>query len=392
LNKNILTPEIQDFINENINTEIISVLLKPLGFQEVSNKELAEQIEAKNRCKDKLSTWFNTPNIYYPNKLNIEQTSSESTAQYKAGLVNGTSLLDMTGGFGVDSYFFSLNIGQVHHCEMNRNLSQIAEHNFKILGRTNIRCHASDGIDFLKKSEFNFDWAFIDPSRRHDAKGKVFLLSDCIPNVPDNQDAILGRVKNLMIKTSPLLDLSAGLRELCFVKEIHIVSVKNEVKEILWILEQGFEGKVLVKTANLNGSAIEKFNFPLDDEKLINSNFSDPLEYLYEPNSAILKAGAFKTLGEKFHMYKLHDHSHLYTNKQLLAFPGRRFKIVKTIPFNKKEIHKLELKKANITVRNFPINVADLRKKFKIKDGGEVYLFFTTNPKGERIVVQCHKI
>jgi len=370
----------------------MAVLLKPLNYQEVSNKELAEQIEAKNRCKDKLPIWFGTPNIYYPNKLNIGQTSSEATAQYKAGLVNGTSLLDMTGGFGVDSYFFSLNIGQVHHCEMNSNLSHIAEHNFKILGRTNIHCHATDGIDFLKNSEYNFDWAFIDPSRRHDAKGKVFLLSDCIPNVPDNLDTMLGRVKKIMIKTSPLLDLSAGLRELSSVKEIHIISVKNEVKEILWILEQGFKAKVLVHTANLNGALIEKFNFWLDNEKSAFSNYSDPLEYLYEPNSAILKSGAFKTLGDKFNLYKLHNHSHLYTNKHLLDFPGRRFKVVKTISFNKKEIQKLAIKKANITVRNFPQSVAELRKKFKIKDGGEVYLFFTTNPKGEKIVVECRKI
>jgi hypothetical protein len=392
LNKNILTSEIQDYINENLRTGIIDVLLKPLDFKGVGNKELAEQIEAKNRCRDKLPVWFETPNIYYPNKLNIEQTSSESTAEYKAGLVNGTSLLDMTGGFGVDSYFFSLNLNQIHHCETNRNLSQIAEHNFKILGRSNIRCHATDGIDFLKNSEIEFDWAFIDPSRRHDAKGKVFLLSDCIPNVPHNLNDIFGRVKKIMIKTSPLLDLSAGLRELCCVKEIHIVSVKNEVKEILWLLEQGFKDKVMVKTANLNGPEIQKFIFAIDDEKLAFSNYSNPQEFLYEPNSAILKSGAFKILGDKFNMYKLHDHSHLYTNKQLLEFPGRRFKVLKTIPFNKKEIHKLELKKANITVRNFPINVADLRKKFKIKDGGEVYLFFTTNPKGEKIVVECHKI
>ena len=392
MNKYILTSEIQDFINKNLRTELITILLKPLNFEDVSNKEIAEQIEAKNRCLDKLPTWFGTDNIYYPNKLNIEQTSSETTAQYKAGIISGIALLDMTGGFGVDSYFFSLNIGQVHHCEMNMDLSQIAAHNFKVLGRTNIFTHAMDGIDFLKNSKVEFDWVFIDPSRRNDAKGKVFLLSDCIPNVRDNLDTILSKAKKIMIKTSPLLDLSAGLRELHFVKEIHIVAVKNEVKEILWILEQGYDNEVLVKTANLGGSEMEKFNFSLDDEKLAHSNFSDPLEYLYEPNSAILKSGAFKTVGDKFNMYKLHDHSHLYTQNQLLDFPGRRFKVIKTTPFNKKELQKLNLKKANITIRNFPISVAELRKKFKIKDGGEIYLFFTTNPKGEKIVVECHKI
>ncbi|MCK0144790.1 class I SAM-dependent methyltransferase [Arenibacter sp. F26102] len=391
MNQNIPTSEIQDFISQNLRTDLISILLKPLNFKGVTNKEIAEQIEAKIKCKDKLPTWFGTPNIYYPNKLNIEQTSSESTAQYKTGLLSGRSLLDMTGGFGVDSYFFSLCMEQVHHCEMNRDLSEIAEYNFKVLGRTNIHTHAVDGIDFLKNSDLAFDWIFIDPSRRHDAKGKVFLLSDCLPNVPNNLEAILGRAKKIMIKTSPLLDISAGLKELGSVKEIHIVAVKNEVKEILWILERDYKNEVLVKTANLNGSAVEKFSFSLDDEKLASSNYSDPQEYLYEPNSAILKSGAFKTVGRKFDLYKLHDHSHLYTNSQLLAFPGRTFKILKTIPFNKKEIQKLNLHKANITVRNFPMSVAEIRKKYKIKDGGEAYLFFTTNSEGEKIVVHCHK-
>lgn len=392
MNKNILTSQIQNFISENLGTDPIALLLKPLNLDGVTNKEITEQIEAKNKCKDKLPTWYRSDNIYYPNKLNIEQTSSENTAQYKAGMISGKALLDMTGGFGVDSYFFSFNIGQVHHCEINKDLSQIATHNFKTLGRTNIHCHAMDGIDFLKSSEVDFNWVFIDPSRRHDAKGKVFLLSDCIPNVPDNLDIILAKANNIMIKTSPLLDLSAGLRELHFVKEIHIVAVKNEVKEILWILERGYKNEVLVKTVNLNGSAMEQFSFSLEDEKLAISNYSDPLEYLYEPNSAILKSGAFKTLGDKFNMYKLHDNSHLYTHDQLLDFPGRRFKVVRSIPFNKKELQKLDVKKANITIRNFPISVAEIRKRFKIKDGGEAYLFFTTNPEGEKIVVYCHKL
>ncbi|MBC8769746.1 class I SAM-dependent methyltransferase [Arenibacter sp. BSSL-BM3] len=392
MNKNILTSEIQDFISQNLRADLISILLKPLNFKGVTNKEIAEQIEAKIKCKDKLPTWFGTPNIYYPNKLNIEQTSSETTAQYKAGLLSGKSLLDMTGGFGVDSYYFSRCMEQVHHCEMNRNLSEIAEYNYKVLARTNIHTHADDGIDFLKNSEVAFDWVFIDPSRRHDAKGKVFLLSDCLPNVPNNLDAILGRAKKIMIKTSPLLDISAGLKELDFVKEIHIIAIKNEVKEILWILEQACENEVLIKTLNLLGQETERFNFMLQEEKLALSNFSEPQEYLYEPNSAILKSGAFKTVGNKFNLYKLHDHSHLYTNSKLLAFPGRTFEIVKTIPFNKKEIKKLNLNKANITVRNFPMTVAQIRKKFKIKDGGEAYLFFTTNPEGEKIVVYCNKI
>jgi len=391
LNKNILTTEIQNFISENLRTDLITLLLRPLIFQGVANKEIAEQIEAKNKCREKLPLWFGTANIYYPNKLNIEQTSSESTAQYKAALVSGNSLLDMTGGFGVDSYFFGHYMEEVLHCEMNRDLSEIAEYNFKILGRTNIHSKAMDGIEFLKNSELTFDWIYIDPSRRNDVKGKVFLLSDCLPNVPYNLETIFGRSQNIMIKTSPLLDLSAGLRELRFVKEIHIVAVKNDVKEILWILERAYPNEISIKTANLVGTEIERMDFMLDEEKLALCNFSKPLSYLYEPNSAILKSGAFKTVANKFNLFKLHDHSHLYTSNQLLDFPGRRFKVVKTIPFNKKELQKLNIKKANITVRNFPISVAEIRKKFKFKDGGDDYLFFTTDPNGKKIVVYCRK-
>ncbi|MCM4164248.1 MULTISPECIES: THUMP-like domain-containing protein [unclassified Arenibacter] len=392
MNKNILTSEIQDFIIQNLRTDLMALLLRPLNFDGVTSKEIVEQIEARNRCRDKLPTWYGTSYIYYPNKLNIEQTSSENAAQYKAGLINGNVLLDMTGGFGVDSYFFSSKMEQVHHCEINRDLSEIAAHNYKIMGKDNIYCHAMDGMDFLRTSDIDFDWVFIDPSRRHDAKGKVFLLSDCMPNVPDHLEIILGKTKKIMIKTAPLLDLSAGQRELRFVKEIHIVAVKNEVKEILWLLERDYENEVLVKTVNLSESSMEKFSFSLNDEKLVLSTYSDPLEYLYEPNSAILKSGGFKTVGDTFKMYKLHDHSHLYTNNQLSEFPGRRFKVVRTIPFNKKRIQQLALKKANITVRNFPISVSEIRKKYKIKDGGDDYLFFTTNPDGEKIVVQCIKI
>ncbi len=391
LNTNILDRPVQEFIRDRSNTDPMSILLKPAIFQEVSNKELARQIEARNKCKDKLPIWFDTPNIYYPGKLNIEQTSSEATALYKAELVAGTSLVDITGGLGVDSYFFSDKIDQVHHCEMDRELSKIAKYNFTVLGKTNIKTHAGDGIAFLKNSPIKFDWIYVDPSRRNDAKGKVFLLSDCIPNIPNDLAAIFDSAPNIMIKTAPLLDVSAGLRELQFVKEIHVIAVKNEVKELLWILRKDYKDAVSVQTVNLFPSHTEAFRFMPHEEKLATSSFSQPLGFLYEPNASILKSGAFKTVGNQFKLYKLHEHTHLYTHKDLIAFPGRVFRIEREMAFNKKEIQQLQLKKANITIRNFPMSVAEIRKKFKIKDGGEDYLFFTTNMNGEKIVIHCHK-
>lgn len=391
MNKHILNTGVQSFINKNLTTDIVSVALKGQGFPGVDSKELVQQIEAKEKCREKLPTWFNTPGIYYPNKLNIEQTSSEITAQYKAGIVNGNSLLDLTGGLGVDSYFFSHKIAQVVHCEIDPDLAEIAQHNFKVLGKTNIDTHVGDGLALLSRSRPKPDWIFIDPSRRHNAKGKVFLLSDCLPNVPENLDLILGGAGHIMIKTSPLLDISAGLKELRSVKEVHILSVKNEVKELLWILRSGHQGEITIKTTNLLPLGEEVFNFSMSDEKRASPQYSAPLAYLYEPNSTILKSGAFKLIGQRYGLHKLHEHSHLYTGDTPIPFPGRRFKIERQLPFNKKAIQDLGIAKANITTRNFPLPVAEIKKRFKIKDGGADYLFFTTDKNGKRIILKCSK-
>lgn len=392
MNKNILNTGVQEFILENINTDTMSVLLKKPLFTGVNQKELVEQLEAKKKCQQKLPTWFKTPNIYYPNKLNIEQTSSETTAQYKANLINGNSLIDITGGFGVDDYFFSQKFTEIYHCELNENLSNIAAYNYDILGVNNIICKAENGLDFLAKTTQNFDWIYIDPSRRNDSKEKVFLLSDCLPNVPENLDLLFNKSSNILIKTSPLLDFTIGINELKFVKEIHVIAIQNDVKELLWILEKGYINSINIKTINISKSSNEVFSFALNDEKEMASDLAEPLVYLYEPNSAVLKSGAFKTVGNQYQLKKLHEHSHLYTSNELIYFPGRSFKIDQVVPYQKKEIQKLGYTKANITTRNFPETVANLRKKHKIKDGGEVYMFFTKNMNEKYIVLVCTKI
>ncbi|ADV50371.1 hypothetical protein Celal_3097 [Cellulophaga algicola DSM 14237] len=392
MNKNILNTGVQEFISKNWNTDIMSVLLKKQQFTAVTQKELVEQLEAKKKCKEKLFTWFNTPKTYYPNKLNIEQTSSENTAQYKANLVNGNTLLDLTGGFGVDSFFFSQKIKEVYHCELDKNLSEIARYNFDILGKKNISCIPENGLDFLTKTNLDLDWIFIDPSRRNDAKEKVFFLSDCLPNVPENLALLFSKSNHLLIKTSPLLDFTIGINELKFVKEIQVVALQNDVKELLWILEKNYDKEITVKTINLLKNTTETFDFILNKERAMVSSLSEPLSYLYEPNSAILKSGAFKSVGNHFKLYKLQEHSHLYTSNELVDFPGRVFKVAAVIPFNKKEIQKLKITKANITTRNFPEPVASIRKKFKIKDGGDMYLFFTTDSTDKLVLLKCFKV
>ncbi len=392
MNKNILNTGVQEFINKNTNTDTMSVLLKKSPFIEVSSKELAEQIEAKKKCQKKLPIWFNTPNIYYPNKLNIEQTSSEKTAEYKASILNQNSVIDLTGGFGIDSYYFSKKITEVTHCEINENLAKIAAHNFKELDAKNIKSFSIDGLKYLEENNSFYDWIYIDPSRRNEVKGKVFLLSDCLPNVPENLNLLFKHSNNIAVKTSPLLDFSIGISELKQVKEIHVVSLENDVKELIWILEKEYTGSIEIKTINIGKQKTDTFSFNFNDEKEATTTYNLPQQFLYEPNAAILKSGAFKILGEKLNLSKLHVNSHLYTSKQeVLNFPGRIFKIEKGIPFNKKAIKEVNISKANITTRNFPESVSNLRKKFKIKDGGDTYLFFTTTMNNDLTVLICSK-
>jgi hypothetical protein len=391
-NKEILNVENQEFIEKHINSNISELILKGLPFSSKISSEIINQIEAKKRCKNKLNTWFETDNIYYPNKLNIEQTSSEVTAKHKASLIKGKSLIDVTGGFGVDCFYFAKQFKTVTHCELNTDLSKIVAHNNLVFKIENIDCVTTNGIDYIINNDTTYDWIYIDPSRRNDAKGKVFMLSDCLPNVPQHLDNLFEKSNNIMIKTSPLLDISLGIKELDFVKKIHCIAVNNEVKELLWVLEKDFDQSVKIITTNIKKDKKHNFEFYLDEEANATVNYSKPLTYLYEPNSAILKSGAFNSVAEQLSVFKLHKHSHLYTSEQLIDFPGRRFKIETIAPYNKKKFkQQFKLDKANFTTRNFPETVAQLRQKLKVKDGGTDYLFFTTDVDNNKIVIHCTK-
>lgn len=392
MNAVILHPEVQDYINKNLKIDPSVLILKGIPFTELKVSEVVEQIEAKNKCEKKLPTWFRQDNIYYPNKLNIEQTSSELTADYKSRLIKGKTLIDLTGGFGVDAYYFSKHFEEVTHCELNSELSRIVSYNLKLLKAHNIDVIAQDGLSYLQNSSKNYDWIYVDPSRRHDSKGKVFFLKDCLPNIPEHLNLLWSRSKNILIKTSPLLDITIGLNELENVKTIYVVAVNNEVKELLWILEQGFTGQIAIKTTNIKNQNSEHFDFFMEDEAQAETIYNQPLTYLYEPNAAIMKSGGFNALTTTFNVKKLHKHSHLYTSEKLINFPGRAFEIRKVIPYHKKHIKSLAIQKANITTRNFLETVQNIRKQFKIKDGGDHYLFFTTNNDNEKIVLVCAKI
>ncbi len=388
----ILNPEIQEFIQKQIGITVAQLALQKNPFPSVEWVTILNQIEAKTKAKEKLPTWFQTTNILYPPKISIEQTSSEKTAAYKTSLVSGNSLIDLTGGFGIDVFYFAKKIKNVAHCEINLELSAIVKHNYTQLGVTNVDCYFGNSSTILKQLNQSWDWIYIDPSRRNDAKGKVFLLKDCLPNVPANLDFYFEKSDAILIKTAPLLDLSAGMSELHSVKTIHVVALENEVKELLWELHKGFSGAVTIQTINLIKESTETFAFTLHEENTA-PHYSLPQRYLYEPNSAIMKSGGFDEVGTHYQVHKLHKHSHLYTSNELINFPGRVFEIQHCIPYAKKEIKQhLDNTKSNVTTRNFPESVDTIRKKWKIKEGGDCYSFFTTDMKNNKIVLICAKI
>ncbi|WP_291129515.1 class I SAM-dependent methyltransferase [Flavobacterium sp. UBA7682] len=391
MDQSILTEEIQSFIHNNIDADINQLALQKNKFPNTDWTSILNQIAAKQKAKTKLPTWFNTANILYPSKISVEQTSSERTAEYKSQLVSGKSLIDLSGGFGVDDFYFAQKVKQVVHCEINEALSDIVKHNFEQLKASNIECFSGDSYEILKSRNEKPDWIYIDPSRRNEAKGKVFMLTDCLPNVPENLDFYFGFASNIMIKTAPLLDITAGLSELKNVKAIHIVALENEVKELLWVLEKDYTKTIKMVTANLLKNETQELRFELDAEN--QAHFGLPQKFLYEPNAAIMKSGGFDMVSSQFKLDKLHQHSHLYTSEALIDFPGRRFEIQQVIGYNKNEMKPfLENQKANITTRNFPDSVENIRKKWKIKDGGNLYCFFTTDVNNNKIVLLCSKL
>ncbi len=388
----LLTKEIQSFIVQHTDADVAALALQKNKFPDTDWTAILNQIGARQKAKTKLPTWFKSENILYPSKISVEQTSSEKTAAYKAALVSGEMLIDLTGGFGVDDFYFAQKVTQVIHCEINAELSAVVKHNFKILKAINIECITGDSTLVLQKLNQKPDWIYIDPSRRNEAKGKVFMLKDCLPNVPELLDFYFESTSNIMIKTAPILDITAGLSELKFVREIHCVAVDNEVKELLWILGKNHTESVKMVTVNLIKDQTQSFVFELNtNEKPV--AYDLPKQYLYEPNAAIMKSGGFDEITAQFDVEKLHQHSHLYTSDKQIEFPGRIFRIEQSIGYNKTEMKEfLENKKANITTRNFPDSVEIIRKKWKIKDGGNLYCFFTTDATNNKIVLLCSKI
>jgi len=387
MNNKLLAKAVQDYIHLNLNVDVAQIALAKSPFNDISSAELAAQILAKKKSQKKLPTWFNTANIYYPSPLSIEQTSSEITAKYKSKIAKGNSLIDLTGGFGVDAYYFAKEIKQVVHCEINVELSEISKHNAEILRTNNIDFLALDGVKYIESGLENFDTIYIDPARRAE-KGKVFMLRDCTPDVVSNLDKLLSKSTRIIIKTAPLLDITAGLLELKHVSEVHIVSLKNECKELLWVIDKDFNGSVKIIAVTLNEK--EKYFSFLQSELNTHVDFAEQIStsnYLYEPDAALLKSGAFNLIGKKYNLQKLHPHTQMYISDKLNTdFAGRIFKIDEIL--STRELKKASRLSGNIIVRNYPAKPEDLAKKYKIEPGKDQFLIFTKDINGNNIVLK----
>jgi 16S rRNA G966 N2-methylase RsmD len=376
----LLRKEVQDFLVEHEQEDEKKLILKHRTLFGLSTAIIADQLSGRRKAKVRLPLYYNTRGIVFPPGLNLEQSSSEKTAQFKAALldkvlVKKNTLVDLTGGFGVDAYFLGKILNTIHFVEPNASLLSIAQHNHQTLGAVHLQYHHSTAENFLNSFNGKVDCVFIDPSRRSKTNQKVFKLSDCEPDVPNLLSTIFQKSDYILIKASPLLDIQEGIKELKHVEKVWVVSVDNECKELLFFCRNGFEGKPNIIAVNVqDGHNAFEFNFT--EEKSVNSKFSEPLTYLYEPNTSILKAGPFKLIGEKFSLFKLHASTHLYTSKELNQdFPGRIFKIIQSVKPSAKNLKETFPEgKANVITRNYPLTTEELKKKTKLKDGGALYL------------------
>jgi 16S rRNA G966 N2-methylase RsmD len=386
--------ELQKIVQQHLLVDVGQFILK--NYLKLIKDELnwvSEQILSRQKAKNKLPNWYSNPNLVFPPPLSIEQSSSEITADYKAKLFQGDSFIDLTGGMGLDSIALAKVFKKGFYFETQSNVFETAKGNFEQFNQKNIEFFNENSIDFLAKNDIQLDLIYFDPARRDSQKKKVFQLSDCEPNAIEIQDLFLQKSANILIKTSPLLDISLIINSLKFIKTIHIVAVENDVKEILIEIKKGFDKEINIKTINFGKERTEEFDFKFKAEQSQKVNFSLPKKYIYEPNNAILKSGGFKSIAVALGLEKLAVNSHLYTADSIIDFPGRVFEVMGISKVNACDLKIiLPEMKGNLSIRNFPDSVENLKKKLKIKDGGNNYIFATTDCTNKKNVLVCKKI
>lgn len=385
------------FIEEHVRDDVRSLALQGGKYPEVDMAAAVVQIAGRQAAGRKVPSWYRVPRLLYPRHLPMEQCSSETTALYKAGLLHGDSLADLTGGLGIDCAFIARNFRQADYVERQEELCELARHNFPLLGLHHIRVHHQDGVRYLQDME-PVDCIFLDPARRDGQGGKTVAISDCEPDVARLEPLLVRKAGKVLVKLSPMLDLALALKELRTVSEAHVLSVHNECKELLLLLREApAPADVPIHCEHVSASGEHRhYVFTQRAEKECVCPLAAEAEsFLYEPNASILKAGAFRSLTQAYPVKKLHINSHLYTSSALVPdFPGRKFRVESTAGFGKQELKRFlhGMEQANLTVRNFPASVADLRKRFKLKEGGDSYVFATTLADERKVLIRCSKV
>ncbi len=391
----------QAFVRQHCDDDPLRLALQAVRPEGVDMAYALTQIDGRQRMRRKVPSWAAVESIVYPQHLSVEQCSSEATARYKASVVSTAgghkSLADLTGGMGVDCYFMHSAFAETTYVERRQELADIAGHNFKALGADNISAICADGTDYLRSME-PVDWLFMDPARRSGSGAKTVALSDCEPDVVPLLPLLLQKAGHVMLKLSPMLDISMALRQMEHATEVHVVAVDNECKELLVVMDRDgclTAENVAVHCVNLlHSGTSQTFTFCKSDEQDECQYACTIAKYLYEPNAAVLKAGAYRSIARKYGLGKLHPSSHLYTSDTLVSdFPGRTFAVEGYGSMSRTDQRRLldGTTKANLAIRNFPSSVAELRKRLHLADGGDVYLFATTMADGRKVLVRCSK-
>ena len=384
----------EDFIREHADADVRQLALQAKKNPEVDLTYALEQIAGRQKAKMKLPSWAKIDGMVYPPHISMEQCSSELTAKYKAEIVPcGNCLVDLTGGFGVDFSFIAKKFKHAVYVERQNHLCAIASENFRLLGFDNAEAVNADGIEYLHQMD-HADLVFIDPARRDDHGGRTYGIADCTPNVLEVMDELMQKTDMLLLKLSPMLDWRKAVRDLGGASEVHIVSVDNECKELLIMVRHDVQQIKVVCVNLLSNGERDVFEFDDTESTPMHQKISSKT-YLFEPNASIMKAGCFDEIQARFHVAQLDNNSHLFvSDHEIPDFSGRRFKIEHVTSMNKRELKEAltGIDRANITVRNFPVSVAELRKKLKLKDGGDVFIFATTVAKEGHQLFICRKI
>ena len=382
----------RQFIAQHLHDDVHELALKYHNAK-VDMALALRQIEARQLLQKKVPSWSENEDLLFPAHLSIEQCSSEVTARYKASLLTGDTFADLTGGLGVDCFFISQRFQQADYVEQSAELCALAEHNFKTLSGNPPRVVNETAESYLSHCP-SVDGFFVDPARRDRYGRKTVSIADCTPNLLEIQDRLLGKARKVMVKLSPMLDLSQALEQLRQVSEVHVVAVANECKELLFVMEADPRGEPLFTCVNLLTNQ-PQVRFTRREEQSCQPVLASSVSaYLYEPHAALLKAGCFKWLSQRFGVWKLHRNSHLYTSDTLVAdFPGRIFKVEGWAPYNKalRKTLLAGVDKASVATRNFPLDVAALRKALRIADGEGLYLFATQLVGDRKVIIKATK-